>query len=586
MRPQDDASKDLLPKGIVSLRFRLIFIVTVALTPIAIVSVFQGMDRARNDMANVHERLVESVRVTASGEENILLSGEQILHALGNLDDVRNVTGECDRTLADVLIGVRFLTDLSRVDRNGKVVCSALSRSKGLQVNSGLFEATKRTMSFSVSGQFKSPVTHGPVIGAMLPLRDKSGNFQGGVALGVDAHWLDYILRARDLPKGAVVSVFDRWGTIIATNNTATASALFSKLPDLQTLHGGLETREDQKGNSWTFAAAPLLGNNIFVGFGMRESRLFGPTYLRVVTDLLLPILMIGLAWGAIWFATERQVTQWIAYLRRVAAAYRAGHYRLRPQLENAPAEFKLLGTAMEDMAAGIQDRDKSLREAIVQKTHQIRETHHRVKNNLQVVMSLLSLQAAQSSNQTVRDALGQAQTRINALALVHRLLNEVEDQTSVDLQRLLTELTRQVVEGAGPERPEITVKIDVAPVSAPGEVAVPVALFMVEALANIFKHAFPRPNGSGGVTVMLRRMDGRRVRLAIQDNGVGFAKDGAKSGIGDRLLKVFGRQIHGTVEVTSEPGKGTVVELIFPVGESDTREINHDQLSAGRVAV
>ena len=50
-----------------------------------------------------------------------------------------------------------------------------------------------------------------------------------------------------------------------------------------------------------------------------------------------------------IWFATERQVTQWIAYLRCVAAAYRGGHYRLRPQLENAPAEFKLLGTAMED---------------------------------------------------------------------------------------------------------------------------------------------------------------------------------------------------------------------------------------------
>ncbi len=58
-------------------------------------------------------------------------------------------------------------------------------------------------------------------------------------------------------------------------------------------------------------------------------------------------------------------------------------------------------------------------------KTHQIRETHHRVKNNLQVVMSLLSLQAAQSRDPTVKEALGRAQARINALALVHRLLNE-----------------------------------------------------------------------------------------------------------------------------------------------------------------
>jgi two-component sensor histidine kinase len=194
--------------------------------------------------------------------------------------------------------------------------------------------------------------------------------------------------------------------------------------------------------------------------------------------------------------------------------------------------------------------------------------------------MSLLSLQAAQSSNQTVRDALGQAQTRINALALVHRMLNEVEDQTSVDLKRLLTELSRQVVDGAGSERPEFIMNLDLARVSAAGEVAVPVALFAVEALANVLKHAFPRPRGNSTVTVTLRRIDGGRVRLAIQDNGEGFAKSGTISGIGDRLLKVFGRQIHGTVEVTSEPGKGTIVELVFPAAESDRSEIDHDYLS------
>jgi len=520
------------------------------------------MDRARNDVANVHDRLVESVRMAASSEEDVLTSGEQLLHALAQLDDVRNATAQCDRTLADVLIGVRFLTNLSRVDADGKVVCSALPRAKGLQARGDIFDAAKHSMSLTVSGQITSPVTHGPVIGAMLPLRDTRGQFQGAVGLGVNALWLDYVLKARDLPKGAVVSVFDRSGTIIATNNKAVAGALFSKLPDAQTLHGGLETRDDGNNNSWTFAAAPLLGNNIFVGFAMRESRLFGPTYLRVITDLLLPILMIALAWGAIWIATERQVSQWIAYLRRVAVAYRGGHYRLRPQLENAPAEFKLLGSAMEDMAAGIQDRDKSLREAVAQKTHQIRETHHRVKNNLQVVMSLLSLQAAQSTNTTVREALAQAQARINALALVHRLLNEVEDQTSVDLKRLLSELTRQVVDGFGPQRSEVVVNVDAISLSVAGETAVPLALFTVEALTNIFKHAFPQKGGS--VSVTLRRLDGIGYRLAIQDDGVGFAAGETKPGIGDRLLKVFGRQIHGTVSIVSNLGKGTCVELVF----------------------
>ncbi len=519
-------------------------------------------------MSNVHERLVQSARMAASAEENVLASGEQILHALSNLDDVRNVTGDCDRTLADVLIGVRFLTNLSRADKDGKIVCSALARAKGMQANSDLFQSTKRTMSFGVSGQFVSPVTHGPVIAAMLPVRDDRGGFQGVLSVGVNAHWLDYILKARDLPAGAVVTVFDHSGVIIATNNRAVAQTIFTKLPSAQTLRGGLETREDSKHNSWTFAAAPLLGNAIFVGFAMRESHLFGPTYLRVITDLLLPILMIGLAWGAIWLATERQVTQWIAYLRRVAVAYRGGHYRLKPQLENAPAEFRLLGSAMEDMAAGIQDRDKSLREAVAQKTLQIRETDHRVKNNLQVVMSLLSLQAAQSRDPSIREALGQAQARINALALVHRLLNEVEDQTSVDLQRLLSELSKQIAEGMGPDQAGVVMHVDTISLCVPGETAVPLALFTVEALANIFKHAFPKTGGYGTVRVTLQRRDTSAYRLAIEDNGVGFSAADVRSGIGDRLLKVFGRQVHGVVEVVSKIGQGTSVELIFEVSD------------------
>ena len=555
-----------------SLRGRLIFIVTVALTPIAIVSVFQGMDRARNDMVNVHERLVQSVRMAASSEENVLASGEQILHALANLDDVKNVTPGCDRTLADVLIGVRFLTDLSRADKDGNVVCSAIPQSKGPKAESALFETARKTMAFAVSGQFISPVTRGPTIAAMLPLRDGAGKFSGVVSVGVNAHWLDYILKAQDLPKGAVVAVFDRSGQIVASNSKGVAQAIFSKLPNLQTLRGGLEARDDTKGNSWAFAAAPLLGNNIFVGFAMREAHLFGPTYLRVATDLLLPILMIGLAWGAIWFATERQVTQWIGYLRRVAAAYRGGHYRLRPQLENAPAEFKLLGIAMEDMASGIRDRDKSLREAIAQKTHQIRETHHRVKNNLQVVMSLLSLQAAQSKDPVVREALSQAQTRINALALVHRIFNEVEDQTSIDLQRLLTELTQQVVESIRGDHPDVTVKTDILHINVAGETAVPLSLFTVEALANAFKHAFPVPETNGEVSVVFQMM-GEDYCLMIEDNGVGFVDNG-KSGIGDRLLRVFGRQVRGTVSVRSRPGRGTIVELIIPKSQNDQQEL------------
>src|SRR3569833_1643807 len=145
---------------------------------------------------------------------------------------------------------------------------------------------------------------------------------------------------------------------------------------------------KDKTGNNWHFAVAALHGKSLFIAYAEREDRLFGQTYVHVGIDFLLPIMMILFAWGAIWFATDLKVTQWISYLRRIAVAYRSGHYTIRPDLMEAPAEFQLLGNAMSEITEGIQDRDRRLRESVNLKTSLIKEFHHRVKNNLQIVMS------------------------------------------------------------------------------------------------------------------------------------------------------------------------------------------------------
>ncbi len=553
-----EASGSTLP-----LRGRLFLTVTIALFPIALVSILQGMERARIDVENVRDRLVQSARVAASDEGNVLTSAEQILRALSNIDAVRNVTTDCNNALTDALIGIHFATNLARVDARGAVVCSADRRARGMDIGDlPLFQATRRADGFTVSGQMMSRVQKMPVIGTMLPLHDAQGRFRGAVSLGVNVQWLDRLLRAQNLPKGAVVAVFDRKGIIIAANRPDVAGKIFSSAPG--DLKGGIRSALDSGGARWTFTTAPMVGNSVFVGFAERQARLFGPTYLRALLDFLLPILMIGVAWLAIWLATERQVNQWIGYLRRVAEAYRGGHYALRPSLASAPAEFRTLGNAMQDMADGIQQRDKSLRDAIAQKTLLIRETHHRVKNNLQIVMSLLSLQASQTRDSAVRDALNTVRARINALALVHRILHEVEDQTTVDLPRMLKELAQQIVGAMTAEGSDIRVDVDVVSRQVPGEIAVPLALFTVEALTNIFKHAFPPARRTGSIQLRLKPASRGNLCLCIEDDGVGFSEPERIPGIGDRLLNVFGRQIRGTAKVESRPGSGTLVELVF----------------------
>jgi two-component sensor histidine kinase len=556
-------SREAVPDSGWTLRQRLILIITIALLPIVAVSLYQGVERVKRDSADIRAQLIQSARTTAATEQEVLNAGEQILRAMGSLQDVRDMSGNCDNILADAMIGVSYFTNLSRIDSHGTVVCSAVPLSKGINVAKlPIFNTVKTAKGVVVGTRSVSPESGRPVIGTQLPLLKPDGSFDGSVAITLDVQWFGYLLRAHPLPKGAVAVIYDRNGAILATNDPKVAPAIAAAafkagLPD----GGSLDAFES--GHDWRLGNAALLGNTIFVAFAERAERLFGQTYVHVAIDFLLPIAMILFAWIAIWFATDRQVTQWIAYLRRIAIAYRSGHYTIRPDLADAPSEFKQLGEAMSEMAEGIQDRDRRLRESVTIKTTLIREIHHRVKNNLQIVMSLLSIQANQVKDMRARDALMQAQTRINALALVHRILNELEDQSTLDLKQLLDELSRQIAEGMS-DTEHVHVEVDVPPMVVSSGVAVAVALFTVEALTNIFKHAFPGQAG-GVIKVKLVRDGGGRLKLSIADNGVGFSMDETGKSVGSRLIRTFGAQLGGVASVHSQAGKGTVVELVFP---------------------
>src|ERR1700743_2183079 len=135
-----------------TLRRRLQAIITFALLPVVLVSIFQGVARARLDIANVHDRLIQSARAVASGDENLLAAAEQVLRAVGSLSEVRGINGNCDGVLADTLIGVRYFSNMTRIDANGRVACSAMALARGLDVSGrSFFQQTKKTRQMVVS---------------------------------------------------------------------------------------------------------------------------------------------------------------------------------------------------------------------------------------------------------------------------------------------------------------------------------------------------------------------------------------------------------------------------------------------------
>jgi two-component sensor histidine kinase len=531
------------------------------------VSIVQGIERARIDTISVHERLLDAARDAASDENATIASAQRLLKTVAGFDEVRRMTSGCNYALGVAFSSSRDIANLTRLDASGRVVCAALPVSLGLSAaNQPLFKSATTANGFVYSDQIWSIVLKRPVVATMLPLKDAHGRFAGAVSAAFDIVSLERLLKKRNLPEGAVIALFDRNGTVMATTDKSVAKNIFLHASPNPGVQDRLEAASDASGNGWTYVTTPLIGNSVFVGYAMPENQLFGTTRLHVGTDFALPIFMIALAWGAITYATYTLVTKWITYLRRVAAAYRSGHYAVRPALEEAPSEFMLLGEALSEMATAIQDRDRRLRDAVDQKSTLVREVHHRVKNNLQIVMSLLSLQAGQLRDPAAREALLQAQMRINALALVHRILHEIEDQSTVDLKRLLEELTQQVTGGLGSEGKGMHLECDILQRDVSGDLAVPLALFTVEALTNIFKHAYPAGSSQGRISVSLRDIGAGRLRLAIEDNGVGFDLENASGrSIGSRLIHTFGIQVGGASTIRSVAGAGTVVELVFP---------------------
>jgi two-component sensor histidine kinase len=178
--------------------------------------------------------------------------------------------------------------------------------------------------------------------------------------------------------------------------------------------------------------------------------------------------------------------------------------------------------------------------------------------------MSLLSLQEKRLKDPVAQEALKDTRTRINALALVHRILYEIDDQNTVDVKRLLEELAEQTSEGLGGDTHDIRVTADIVQREISSDMAVALALFTVEAITNAFRHAFPA-HRRGTIHLVLEVAGECKLRLAVEDDGVGFSDAAAQSSIGSRLIKTFGQQIGGVTEIRSQMGKGTIVEIVFP---------------------
>ena len=224
----------------------------------------------------------------------------------------------------------------------------------------------------------------------------------------------------------------------------------------------------------------------------------------------------------------------------------------------------RALATMNRAMEAEIEERLKQLKASLHEKEILLKEIHHRVKNNLQVISSPIDLQADRLNDPVVRALFKDARDRVRSMALVHEKLYQSPDLAHAELGAYIRNVMDELFLAHGATSSKISLRMELDPVLLPVDMAIPCGLILNELATNSLKHAFAGRE-SGTIEIQLTCVEGTVVRLVFRDDGRGLPEGvdwQAAGSLGLRLIRMLSRQLNA--DLTLRNGSGTTFELQF----------------------
>jgi len=225
-----------------------------------------------------------------------------------------------------------------------------------------------------------------------------------------------------------------------------------------------------------------------------------------------------------------------------------------------------------EKMESEIEERVAQVRAALQEKEILLKEVHHRVKNNMQIISSLLSLQANRAGDNDTVQRLQAVRDRVHSMALVHEKLYQSDDFAHVEMADYTRSLMGDLLQAYAGALPDVALDLDLEPAALPVDLAIPFGLIVNELATNALKHAF-QGRSRGEIHIRLHHEGAGRIHFRFADDGRGFAEPlewERVHSFGLRLVRMLTQQVAGKLEVSNE--RGTAFDLTFNMARAAPR--------------
>jgi two-component sensor histidine kinase len=584
-----------IPQFVSPLYLRLAILLAAAMLPAAIYSVFAAYTGYRESHARTQETIVRLGEVAASRAQLLIDSTRRLLIALAVTDFAPTGSegqDQCTRRLVYLVDNFAEYSAFAVIDGSGRVVCSSGQAATVPNVSDQpWFQQVRMTRDVAISQLTFSKSNNTPVVVVAVPLGIRGERFRGAISVGINVVWLAGLSEAAIMPSEGVAFLINRGGMVVTRSgkhiesaNAPGSDSINSEmvaLPNKNALQSALDQGLGQSagkgsdGIARLYSVTSLGRSDLFVVLGVPESSSIGWARRDFIRQLFAAMAVIFCAMIGAAVGGELLAARGLRALSVIAQALQRGDYTARPDVKGGSSEVRQLADALTNMAERVQRHERDMSRLAQQKDAMLKEIHHRVKNNLQVVTSLMSIQANRLSDGASKRALAELQRRVRALGLLHRYLYEGDDLRYLDFGQFTTELCQMVKESSGLAAHAVAIEVDIPPIPISADRAVPLGLLITEALSNALKHGFPGGR-AGIIRIGLTVTPEGVATIAISDNGIGSppatsedtADSAARSGTGMILMQAFAQQLNGVLTVEGPPG--TTVRFSIDLAEPE----------------